>query len=237
MCIRDRGLVNDISNTMTVKYLPWETSSFKILALVSYDANGNIVAGRGKKVQTKLMPRVQITGPAEGSDNNDYVEITPSINFVAKTVSYTVTDLDTNVATTYDDRDPYATWALTLNGGESKRVMVTMNAVDMAGNNYLSNSISFNLTTPKKLSLTGVKAGQKIDRTFNVNVSRNFDVKSTRYYLGNGAGESLLEEKPYGAHIFNPPADLGGNYYLRAEVDLPDGTTMSTDKILSLIHI
>lgn len=229
--ITRKGLVNDISNTMTVKYLPWETSSFKILALVSYDANGNIVAGRGKKVQTKIMPRVQITGPGEGSDNNDYVEITPSINFVAKTVSYTVTDLATNVATTYDDRDPYASWALTLNGGESKSVMVTMNAVDMAGNNYLSNSISFNLTTPKKLSLTGIKAGQKIDRTFNVNVNRNFDVKSTRYYLGNGAGESLLEEKPYGAHIFNPAADLGGSYYLRAEVDLPDGTTMSTDRI------
>lgn len=229
--ITRKGIINDIKSGYTVKYMPWEISSFKILAVVSYDAYGNIVAGRGKKVKTNLIPQVNISGPADGSDNVDKVEIVPNINFVARTASYTVTELDTNKATTYDDKDPYAPWQLTLKGGERKTLMVSMNVKDMAGNNYVSNSITFNLETPEKLSLIGVKQNGIIDKTVNVNVSRNFDVKSTRYYLGDDNGEELLEEKPYGAHIFNPSADIGGRYYLRAEVDMPDGSVKSTEKV------
>lgn len=229
--ITRKGVINDVTEGNTVRYMPWEISSFKILAVVGYDEYGNIVAGRGKKVQTKLIPRVTLSGVQEGSANHDVVEIVPNINFVARTASYTVTELDSNKATTYDDKDPYAPWQLTLKGGEGKNLMVTMSVQDMAGNNYVSNSISFNLFTPEKLSLIGVKPNQVIDKTVNVNVSRNFDVSSTRYYMGNDITETLLEEKPYGAHIFNPSPEIGGRYYLRAEVDMPDGSVKSTEKV------
>ncbi len=226
-----KGYINDISKGLKVNYIPWSVRGKNILMVVSYDKNGNIVAGRGKLAENKIMPKVSISGPENGGSYSDMVSINPNMNFIAKSVSYTVTDLDTNETTTFDNKDPYAPWQLRLQGGDKKNISVSMSVIDMDGINYVSNSIDFNLNTPREIKLTGVKEGDKINRTLNLNVSRNFDVQSTRYFLGSSTGEVLLEEKPYGGHIFNPPADYSGNYYLRAEVTLPGGEEISTDKV------
>lgn len=229
--VTKKGWINDHQKGLSVHYLPWDVKSFKVLLVASFDANGRIVAGRGLKVKTDITPSVSIGGVEDGGTYTDVVSVEPKLNFVAETASFTVMDTQTGEVQTFDKKDPYAPWQFSLKGGETKAVRLHMTVKDRAGNNYISQPVSFTLSTPRKLSLTGVKEGQKILRSTVINVSRNFDVRSTRYYLGTPGGEILLEEKPYGSHLFSPKAEYSGLYTLRAEVELPDGETMSTDPV------
>lgn len=229
--ITKKGLLNDKTNGLSLKYTPWNGKDFNLILIASYDKNGNIVAGRGQKVKTNLVPEVSIDGVADGSVIEDKAILTPKLNFIPTTVSYTVIDNENGKAKKYDNKDPFASWQFEVPGGESRNVKVTMNAVDLNGNNYISNPINFTITTSRRISLTGVKDNQKIDKSIVLNVSRNFDVKSTRYFLGVNGKETLLIEKPYGSFTFNPGENVNGSYYLRAEVTLPTGEVMSTNNV------
>lgn len=229
--ITKKGLLNDKTNGLSLKYIPWSGKDFNLILVVSYDNSGNIVAGRGQKVKTALVPEVSIEGVSDGSVVQGKAVLTPKLNFIPTTISYTVIDNETAKTKKYENKDPFASWEFEVPGGESRNVKVTMNAVDINGNNYISNPLNFTITTPRRLSLVGVKENQKIDKSIVLNVSRNFDVTSTRYFLGANGEEKLLMEKPYGSFTFNPGADVNGQYYLRAEVTLPSGEIMSTDKV------
>ncbi|MCI6609733.1 MAG: stalk domain-containing protein [Ezakiella sp.] len=229
--ITKKGYLNSVSNDNNLTYTPWKGKDFGIILVASYDQNGNIVAGRGKKVTTNLVPEVAIRGVNSGDIINGAAELMPELNFIPVSLSYTVVDNSTNTAQKFENKDPFAAWQFEVPGGETRNVQVTMNAVDIAGNNYISNPVSFTIFTEKRFSLTGVKSGQNINGTVNLNVNRNFEVQSTRYYLGTPLGEKLLKELPYGGYIFNPGEELNGNYYLRAEVTLPNGEVLSTEKI------
>ncbi|MDO5716349.1 MAG: stalk domain-containing protein [Tissierellia bacterium] len=226
-----KGFVNDSKPGMEVTYVPWDLKKFSILLVASYDANGNIVAGRGRKVSTEIEPRVSLGGIVQGQTYHGSVELQPQMNFVAKSAAYSVTDLMTNVTQTFDKRDPYGPWNFQLNGGEEKSLSIVLKVTDMEGKEHTSEPIQFFLSTPRSLHLIGVKPGDVINGTKTINVSRNFDVTSTRYYLQGPLGDLLLAEKPYGAHVFNPGAHISGEFNLRAEVDLPNGETLTTDAV------
>ena len=226
-----KAVINDMSYTNTVQYIPWDLKSFKGILVVSYDKTGNVVAGRGMKVNSDFAPKIGVSGIKNGESYSDSVNISPDLNFLPEKISYDVQDTDTLETVNYPDKDPYAPWQLALSGGQSKNLKVTLNVYDRSGNIYRSDPISFSLSTPEKFSLIGVKNGENINGVININVSRNFDVTSTRYFLSDGNSETLLVEKPYGNHLFVPEENLNGRYFLRAEVDLPNGTTKSTDII------
>lgn len=229
--ITKKGILNDKTNGLSLNYTPWSGKDFNLILVASYDKNGNVVAGRGRKVKTALVPEVSIEGIEDGSVVQDKAVLTPKLNFIPTTISYTVFDNETGKSKKYENKDPFASWEFEVPGGESRNVKVTMNAVDLDGNNYISNPVNFTITTPRRISLLGVKPNARIDKSIVLNVARNFDVKSTRYFLGVNGKEELLTEKPYGSYTFNPGKDVNGSYYLRAEVTLPAGETMSTDKV------
>lgn len=229
--ITKKGIINAKSTNLNISYTPVKAKDFSIILIASYDKNGNIVTGRGKKVNTKLVPEVSLEGVTEGAVVYEKAELTPKFNFIPVSLSYTVLDNNSGKAKKYENKDPFAPWQFEVPGGESRDVQVTINAVDIDGNNYISNPVNFEIQTSRRFALTGVKQNEVINKTVTLNVNRNFDVTSTRYYLGNVAGETLLKEKPYGEYIFNPSEDLNGSYYLRAEVTLPNGEILSTDKV------
>ncbi len=229
--ITKKGIINGKSTNLSISYTPIKAKDFSIILIASYDKNGNIVTGRGKKVSTKLVPEVSLEGVTEGAVVNEKAELMPKMNFIPVSLSYTVLDNNTGNAKKYENKDPFAPWQFEVPGGESRNVQVTINAIDIDGNNYISNPVNFEIQTSRRFALTGVKQNEVINKTVKLNVNRNFDVTSTRYYLGNAVGETLLKEKPYGEFIFNPSEDLNGSYYLRSEVTLPSGEILSTDKV------
>ena len=229
--ITKKGIINAKSTNLNISYTPVKAKDFSIILIASYDKNGNIVTGRGKKVNTKLVPEVSLEGVMEGAVVYEKAELTPKFNFIPVSLSYTVLDNNSGKAKKYENKDPFAPWQFEVPGGESRNVQVTINAVDIDGNNYISNPVNFEIQTSRRFALTGVKQNEVVNKTVTLNVNRNFDVTSTRYYIGNVAGETLLKEKPYGEYIFNPSEDLNGSYYLRAEVTLPNGEILSTDKV------
>ena len=84
-----KAVINDMSYTNTVKYIPWDLKSFKGILVVSYDKTGNVVAGRGMKVNSDFTPKIGISGIKNGESYSDSVNISPDLIFCLKRLAMT----------------------------------------------------------------------------------------------------------------------------------------------------
>lgn len=210
-------------------------SGHKVLVAAIYDENGQFLAGDAVSVDIDVTPKVKLIGVNEG-DLLDNVSLGVDINFISTKVEYEITNLNTGLTTIIGrdaPQDPYGkyNWEPQLkdNGNYSFKAIV----YDTLGNTYESETINAVVEAKPKLSLTGIKNDQTIDKPVNLLASRNFDVKNTRYILidSNTGEEHILMEQPYGSYSWFPGPEFKGTNEVVVEVEDSHGMCFRSEPI------
>lgn len=206
----------------------------KVLVAALYDAGGRFLAGDSIPVSISIQPQAGLTGVYDGQTVTGPVTLGTSLNFSAAYVKYEIINIDngkTLVTTEQDPRGSY-TWdpPMEYNGA----VTIKATAYDQADQAYEGATVTVYVEVPRKLSLTGVKAGQTIDKPVTINTSRNFDAAETEYFMRDvqsGAAVSLYKVG-YGGYSWFPGPGNSGSKELYVQIKGTDGLLYTSSPVL-----
>lgn len=234
---------NDLNGSYT--WIPsMRDAGDKILVSALYDGNGRFLAGDAIPVTVALEPQAGLTGVYEGQVVKDSLSLGAAVNFSATYVQYELTNMDNGKTLTTTEQDPQGTYKWDAPVEFNGNVAVKAIAFDQYGRSYEGSTVQIKVEVPRKLALTGVKTGQLIDKPVTLNVSRNFDVLETEYFMKDvrtGLVTNLLKVS-YGSCSWFPGPEISGDKELYVQVKGLDGaiytsspvsvTTVGTVKIL-----
>ena len=204
-----------------VTYIPKvEDNGSKLLAAALYDSNGLLIASDVIPVTVQVMPQVSIGGIYDGMTANGAVQLTPQLNFVPHSVTYSMTNLGNGNVLEYKELDPYGTFTWDPSFEQQGSYSVKLTAYDMSMKGYDSRPIQLSVSLDKKLSLSGVTQGMTVNKPVTLIASRNFNVKDTTYVLRDKAtgAETALATIPYGGYTWFPGPQYSGDKELMVRV-------------------
>ncbi len=217
-----------------VTYIPKvEDNGSKLLAAALYDSNGILIASDVIPVTVQVMPQVSIGGIYDGMTANGAVQLTPQLNFVPHSVTYTMTNLSNGNVLEYKELDPYGTFTWDPAFEQQGSYSVKLTAYDMSMKGYDSRSIQLSVLLDKKLSLSGVSQGMTVNNPVTLIASRNFNVKDTTYVLRDKAtgSQTALATIPYGGYTWFPGPQYSGDKELMVRVTDTHGQSWTSSPI------
>lgn len=205
----------------------------KVLVAGLYNQNGKLLSGDAIPVNINLQPAVSLSGLTEGQTVEGAISLSAKLNFSAGYVKYTVTHPASGKTFTTGEQDPLGSYAWTPPLEYNGEVQIKVTAYDQKHQPYMSQSVNANVAVTRKLALSGVKAGQTVDRPVTLAASRNFDVIETEYLLRDKASGVIgtLSKVHYASHVWFPGPGLTGNKELFVRVKAVDGTVYTSAPI------
>ncbi len=213
---------------------PWQPSTRdngdRILVAALYDANGALLAGAAEAIQVNLTPAVSLTGITPGETLTGAVKLSSTTNFFAAYVKYQIQRPGATEPTLSGEQDPLATYTFTPTMEHNGMITITAIAYDQKDQAYPGQPVQVNVDVPRKFALTGVTAGQTIDKRVTLAASRNFDVLQTEYWVRDAASgaEGLLARVAYASYSWFPGPGLAGNKEVYVKVTATDGTVYTS---------
>ncbi len=184
-----------------------------VLIAAVYDSSGKFIAGDAVNVKVNMDPKVSLKGVVQGQTISGDISIGADLNFVASYIKYEIQNLDKGTKTLTSESDPYGlyNWSPQLenNGDIGFKVI----AYDENGKPYESETITARVEVAKRLSLTGVKSGQTVDKAVSLLASRNFGVSETEYFMKDKATgvETSIAKIPWGSYQWFPGPEVAGD--------------------------
>lgn len=216
---------------------PWQPSTRdngdRILVAALYDANGTLLSGVAEAIQVSLTPAVSLTGITPGETLTGAVKLGASTNFFAAYVKYQIQRPGATEPTLSGEQDPLAAYTFTPEMKHNGSITITAIAYDQKDQAYPGQPVPVNVDVQRKLALTGVTAGQTIDKRVTLAASRNFDVLQTEYWVRDVASgsEGLLAKVAYASYPWFPGPGLAGNKEVYVKVTATDGTVYTSEPI------
>lgn len=204
-----------------VTYIPKvEDNGSKLLAAALYDSNGILIASDVIPVTVQVMPQVSIGGIYEGMTASSAIQMTPQLNFIPHSVTYTMTNLSNGNVIENKELDPYGTFTWDPTFEQQGNYSVKLTAYDMSMKGYDSKPINVTFSLSKKISLSGVTQGMTINKPVTLRATLNFYVKDTTYVLRDKAtgAETALATIPYGGYTWFPGPQYSGDKDLMVRV-------------------
>lgn len=217
-----------------VTYIPKvEDNGSKLLAAALYNSNGILIASDVIPATVQVMPQVSIGGIYDNMTVSSAIQMTPQLNFVPHSVTYTMTNLNNGNVLEYKELDPYGTFTWDPSFEQQGTYNVKLTAYDMSMNGYDSRSIQLSVSLDKKLSLSGVTQGMTVNKPVTLIASRNFNVKDTTYVLRDKAtgAEIALATIPYGGYTWFPGPQYSGDKELMVRVTDTLGQSWTSNPI------
>jgi hypothetical protein len=155
----------------------------KVLVAAIYDKNKKFIAGDAIPVHVNINPEVKLLGIEEGQVITDTINLMPEVNFSAAYVKYEIINNDNGRSFTTAEQDPLGTYIWTPEVRDNGNITIKVTAYTLDGQAYPGQELNATVNVSPRLSLTGVRSGQTIDKPVTLNVSRNFDVSATEYFV------------------------------------------------------
>lgn len=207
----------------------------KALVAAIYDNNGQIISADAIAVNMDVKPSVELSGIKNGEviDNDNILNVSPDVNFVANYIEYEIKNLDNNTITIPSEKDPYGSYSWNPDVKNNGDYSIKLVAYDKNGNSYESDSKDFSVNMSPSLSLIGVSQDMTIDRPITLNASRNFDVAETEYVLRDPdtGAEEILERKAYGGYEWFPDSSYKGEKEVFVRVTYSGSKVMESNPI------
>lgn len=202
----------------------------RILVAALYDASGALLAGVAEATQISLEPNVSLTGITPGETLTGAVKLGSTTNFFAAYVKYQIERPGASQPTLSGEQDPLATYSFTPTMEHNGGITITAIAYDQKDQAYPGQPVHFNVDVQRKFALTGVTAGQTIDKRVTLTASRNFDVLQTEYWVRDVASgaEGLLAKVAYASYPWFPGPGLAGSKEVYVKVTATDGTVYTS---------
>lgn len=216
-----------------IEYIPNLNDTGEKLLLVNlYDDKKNILASDIKKVTIDLAPKVCLSNPLN-KEYKDSISIYPDVNFIAQSIDYIFTNIDTDKVIVFENQDPYSSFTWTPSFEQGGSYNLTIIAHDSNNNYYKSQEFKFNIFIDKKLNLLGLRSGMNISSPVVLTSSRNFNVTETQYILSNPSSneEIILATQGYGSYTFFPKPELSGPWYIFTRVKDTRGRPLESPRI------
>lgn len=217
-----------------LKYLPKvKENGNKILVAGIYDEDNQLIAGKALNVNINVIPKVKLNGIENNQLVDDNIKIKPQVNFQPAYVDYIIQDSNAVEIKKISKRDPFETYTLKTSELKNGKYLVKLKAYDENGKDYSSNSYLINVNIENKLKLGGVRQGMKIRKFVNLIAIRNFDVKSTKFFIKdpNTGVERILKTIPYGSYEWRPESSDNGVKYLKVQVKDTSGKIYNSDYV------
>lgn len=216
----------------TYEWLPsFRDSGNKILVAALYNSRGEFLAGDAIPVQVNIIPTVELSGVSKNQTISGTVDLAANINFSAAYVKYEIKNIDNGKTFTTTEQDPLGTYSWAPPTEYNGNIIIKVTAYDQKNRVYPGKEQSAVVQVGRNLTLTGVKSGQTIDKPVNLNVSRNFDVSGTEYFVKdvNSGDVKSLYKVGYGGYSWFPgPSDVG-NKELYAQVKGTNGMVYTSN--------
>jgi flagellum-specific peptidoglycan hydrolase FlgJ len=225
-----RGTALDVA----YEWLPaMRDNGTKVLVAAVYNSSGKFLSGDAIPIQVALQPVVSLTGIEQNQTVNTSVRLGANLNFSAAYVKYQITNTTNSKTVTTAEQDPIGGYQWTPSMEYNGDVTVTVTAYDQKKQPYASQAVQVKVEMPRKLSLSGVKAGQTVDKPVTLAASRNFDVIETEYYSRDVQTGSLLllARVQYVSYSWFPGPGMAGNKELFVRVKATDGTVYNSAPI------
>lgn len=202
----------------------------RILVAALYDASGALLAGVAEAIQVNLTPAVSLTGINPGEALTGAVKLGSTTNFFAAYVKYQIERPGASQPTLSGEQDPLGTYTFTPAMEHNGSITITAIAYDQKDQAYPGQPVHVNVDVQRKFALTGVTAGQTIDKRVTLAASRNFDVLQTEYWVRDVASgaEGLLAKVAYASYSWFPGPGLAGNKEVYVKVTATDGTVYTS---------
>lgn len=205
----------------------------KILVAALYNKSGQFLAGQAIPVQVNVTPEVGVTGVRDGDVISSTLRLNPDINFSAAYVKYEITNTDNGKTLATTEQDPFGIYDWAPSVAYNGNVSIRVTAYDQQKNAYPGQAVSAVVQVGHNLSLTGVKAGQTVNGPVTLNVSRNFDVTETSYFVKDVATGAVqtLHTLPYGGYTWFPGPDERGQKEVYAQAKGAGGTVYTSSPV------
>ncbi len=184
-----------------------------VLIAAVYDSNGKFIAGDAVHVKVNVVPKVCLKGVAPEQIISETISIGADLNFVASYIKYEIQNLDKGTSTLTSESDPYGLYKWSPQYENNGNIGFKVIAYDENGKPYESDTITAKVQVTKQLSLTGVKAGQTIDKAVSLLASRNFGVSETEYFMKDKSTgkETTIAKIPWGSYKWFPGPEVSGD--------------------------
>lgn len=216
------------------EWLPsFRDSGRKILVAALYNKSGQFLAGQAIPIQVNIAPEVKLSGVQDGQVISGTLQISPVVNFSAAYVKYEISNTDNGKTLATSEQDPIGAYSWAPPAEYNGNVTIKVTAYDQKKNAYPGQEVSAVVQVARNLSLTGIKAGQTVDRPVTLNVSRNFDVTETSYFVKDVATGAVqnLHTLSYGGYTWFPGPDERGQKEVYAQVKGSDGTVYTSSPV------
>ncbi|MDD2189861.1 MAG: stalk domain-containing protein [Eubacteriales bacterium] len=205
----------------TYEWLPsFRDSGNKILVSALYNSSGTFLAGDAIPIQVNIIPTVELSGISENQTISGTVNLSANINFSGAYVKYEIKNIDNGKNFTTTEQDPLGTYSWAPPAEYNGNITIKVTAFDQNNQAYPGRELSAVVQVSRNLNLTGVKSGQTIDKPVNLNVSQNFNVSETEYFVRdvNSGDVQSLYKVSYGGYSWFPGPEAVGNKELYAQV-------------------
>ncbi len=231
-----RGRIIARGSGMTEKYhwLPdLQDNGQRVLVAAVYDGDGCFLAGDAVRVQVAVVPRVSLTGLAQGQVIKNTVSLGVDLNFVASYVKYEIANKDKDKVFVSEESDPQGVYNWTPMMEDNGNISFRVIAYDHTGQAYASQVLTAKVDVPRKLELRGVRSGSTVKKPVTLWVSRNFQVSQTEYVLKDPqtGEEEVLAQVGYTSYRWFPGPELTGNKELLVRVKDTSGVIHTSDSV------